>query len=40
VLVDGRVALALGPVGFDGADAVRVTLAVGRLVERLGRAAD
>jgi hypothetical protein len=38
VLVDGRVALALGPVGFDVADAVRVTLVVDGLVQRLGRA--
>jgi hypothetical protein len=40
VLVDGRVAFALGPVGFDVADAVRVTLVVDGLVQRLGRAAD
>jgi hypothetical protein len=40
VLVDGGVALALGPVGFDVADAVRVTLVVDGLVQRLGRAAD
>ena len=40
VLVDGRLALALRPVGFDVADAVRVTLVMDGLAQRLGRATD
>ncbi len=40
VLVDGRVVVALRPVGLDVADAVRVTLAVDMPLVRLGRAAD
>jgi hypothetical protein len=40
VLVDGRVVVELRSVGLDVADAVRVTLPMGRLVDRLGTAAD
>jgi hypothetical protein len=40
VLVDGRIVVELLPVGLDVRDAVRVTLPVDRLVERLGTAAD
>jgi hypothetical protein len=40
VLVDGCVVVELRPVGLDVSNAVRVTLPVDRLVERLGRAGD
>jgi hypothetical protein len=40
VLVDGRIVVELRPVGLDVADAVRVTLPVNNLVDRLGTAAD
>ena len=40
VLVDGRVVVELRPLGLDVADAVRVTLPVERLVDRLGTAAE
>ena len=40
VLVVGGVVVALRPLGLDVADAVRVTLVVDGLVQRLGRAAD
>jgi hypothetical protein len=40
VLVDGRVVVELRPVGLDVPNAVRVTLPVDRLVERLGRTGD
>ena len=40
VLVEGRVVIELRPVGLDVPDAVRVTLPAGRLVDRLGTAAD
>jgi hypothetical protein len=40
VLVDGRVVVELRPVGLDVSNAVRVTLPVDRLVERLGTAGD
>jgi hypothetical protein len=36
----GRVVVELRPLGLDVPDAVRVTLPVDRLVERLGTAAD
>ena len=36
VLVVGGVVVALRPLGLDVADAIRVTLAVDRLLERLG----
>ena len=40
VLVDGCVVVELRPVGLNIPNAVRVTLPVDRLVERLGRAGD
>jgi hypothetical protein len=40
VFVDGRVVVELRPVGLDVPDAVRVTLAVDRLVVRLGTIAE
>ena len=40
VLADGGVVVELRPVGLDVPDALRVTLSVDRLVDRLGRVGD
>jgi hypothetical protein len=39
-LIDGRVVVELRPAGIDVSNAVRVTLPLDRLVERLGKAGE